>query len=225
MGRTKLGQAAALTTREVAAFLGWTRTTSFPVRDEVIARLSFECGLRATEIARVRWWMAVDERRRVRPRLHLHAAATKGGYGARRLLIERKGLGRALERLLELEAPEALDGFVVRFWKFSIDPVIRSAAVQAFFRRGYDAIGCEDASSHSGRRTAITAVERRKGLPHAQAFAGHRSMATTGLYVGVDQAGIDQVVREELVVQVPRLVVGKFRMAKAGLQRRRVGVA
>jgi len=184
------------------------------VRNEVMARLSFECGLRATEIGRVRWWMAYTPAGHLRARLQLHATATKGGYGSRSLVIVPTGLGAALDRLRASRPTVLPEGFVIRFRKGSINPVIRSAAVQAFFRAGFDAIGLPEASSHSGRRTAITQVARAVGLKNAQVFAGHRSLATTARYEEPDYAAIDRVVAARLVVQLPR----KLAMAKASLR-------
>src|SRR5438132_2990992 len=167
-----LGQAAALDATEQRAFLRWVLTTKDPMRNDVIARLSFECGLRATEIGRVRWWMAYGPGWRLRHRLLLHATATKGGYGSRTLAIVPAGLGRALDQLRATRPTATPAGFVIRFRKGSIDPIIRSAAVQAFFRAGFNAIGLPEASSHSGRRTAITQMARALGLKNAQVFAG-----------------------------------------------------
>lgn len=211
-GRRRLGQAAALDERQQRAFLAWVMTTAYPARNEVITRLSFECGLRATEISRVRWWMACDPYWRLRPRLQLHASATKGGYGRRDLRIVPGSLGAAFERLRAELRPDRDDRIVV-FRKHSIDPVIRSQAVQVFFRQGFDAIGAVEASSHSGRRTAITLVSRALGLKNAQVFAGHRSAATTALYEEPDYPAIDRVVEERLAVRLPRVM----RMAKASL--------
>jgi integrase/recombinase XerD len=214
-GRTKLGQAPILTPAHVRLFLQWVASTAYVERNEVIARLSFECGVRATEIARVTWAMAVTKDWRPRPRLQLHRFATKGGYGARELRIVPAGLGAALGRLLDAMPPRDDKGPIVQFRKFSVDPVIRSKAVQAFFRRGYDAIGLDEASSHSGRRTAITLMARAVGLRNAQVFAGHRSLATTARYEEPDHSAMDRVVAEQLVVQAPRVL--RPQMAKAGL--------
>lgn len=220
-GRTKLGQAPILRPADQREFLQWVASTSFVERNEVIARLSFECGVRATEIARVAWHMAVGPNWRVRPRLQLHRTATKGNYGGRELRIVPHGLGAALERLLDTLPPRDLRGFVIQFRKFSVDAVIRSKAVQAFFRRGYDAIGLDEASSHSGRRTAITLVARTVGLKNAQTFAGHRSLATTARYEEPDYLAIDRVVAEQLVVSAPRVLDVRPRMAKASIGGRR----
>ena len=213
-GRTKLGQAPTLEAADRREFLAWCATTSYAARNEVIARLSFECGLRAVEIGNVRWSMAYEPGWRQRPRLKLHARASKGGYGGRDLRIVPNALGLALEQLRELEPPRDDRGFIVQFRKHSVEPAIRSKAVQAVFRFGYDAIGLEEASSHSGRRTAITLMARTVGIKNAQKFAGHRAVATTLLYEEPDHKAIDRVVDEQLAISGPRL----FKMAKAGLR-------
>jgi integrase/recombinase XerD len=217
-GRTKQGQAPVLQTAHKRAFLAWVATTAFPLRNEVMARLSFECGVRATEIGRVRWWMVYEPDWRLRPRLQLHASATKGGYGGRSLRIVPHGLGAALERLRAAMVPPDARGFIVHFRKQSVDAIPRSTAVQAFFRDGYDAIGLPEASSHSGRRTAITLMSRTVGLKNAQVFAGHRSLATTARYEEPEYDAIDRVVAEQLVVSASQVIdVRRPVMAKASL--------
>jgi len=217
-GRTKQGQAPILEPAHQRAFLAWVATTTFALRNDVIARLSFECAARATEIGRLRWWMAYDPEWRLRPRLQLHASASKGGYSGRSLCIVPHGLGAALERLRVAVAPRDARGFIVHFRKHSVDPVTRSSAVQAFFRAGYDAIGLREASSHSGRRTAITRVSRAVGLKNAQVFAGHRRVATTAVYEDPAYDVIDRVVTELLVVSAAQGIdVGRPVMAKASL--------
>jgi integrase len=215
-GRTKLGQAPILAAGEIRELLAHVASTSAPARDEVIVRLNVECGLRATEIGRVTWDMAFGPAWRLRPRLKLHRTATKGGYGGRELRIVPHGLGVALEKLLEVEPPRDPEFLILRFRKHSIDPVIRSKAVQAKFREWYDAIGLEEHSSHSGRRTSITLIARATGLKNAQTFAGHRSLATTARYEEPDHAAIDRVVAEQLVVNAPRVL--RPQMVKASLR-------
>jgi integrase len=118
-------------------------------------------------------------------------------------------------------APRDERGFIVQFRKYSVDAIQRSSAVQAFFRAGYDAIGLREASSHSGRRTAITLVSRAVGLKNAQVFAGHRRLATTAVYEQPAYYLIDRVVTEQLVVSAARVInVGRPVMAKASLDGR-----
>lgn len=213
-GRTKLGQAPTLETRDIRELLAWCATTAYPKRNEVIVRLNVECGLRAVEIGNVRWSMAFAPGWQLRPRLQLHRTASKGGYGGRDLRIVPAALGAALLELRQESEPRDERLFVVHFRKHSTEPHIRSRAVQAMFRAGYDAIGLEEHSSHSGRRTAITLLARSVGIKNAQKFAGHRSVATTLRYEEPDTKAIDRVVSEQLAISGPRL----FKMAKAGLR-------
>ena len=60
-----------------------------------------------------------------------------------------------------------------------------------FFKSAYKAVGLEGCSSHSGRRTFITkaarAVYRAGGsLLDVQRLAGHRTIASTQVYVEYD---------------------------------------
>jgi len=215
-GRTKLGQAPILERADMRAFLAWCATTAYPERNAVIARLSFECGLRAVEIGNVRWEMVYGPEWQLRARLQLHRTASKGGYGGRDLRIVPHALGLALEQLRAVDEPQHEKLFVVHFRKYSTEAVVRSKAVQAVFRFGYDAIGLQEASSHSGRRTAITLMSRAVGIKNAQTFAGHRSVATTLRYEEPDRKAIDRVVAEQLAVHGPRVL----KMAKAGLHDR-----
>ena len=210
-GRRKLGQAPILEPRDKRAFLARCASP----RDEVMARFSFECGLRATEIGRVRWFMVIDPDGRVRPRMKLHHSASKGGYGGREVRIS-PALAIALETLWQAAAPRDDRGFVIQFRKHSTDTQIRSKSVQAFFRATYDEAGLREASSHSGRRTAITDIARALGLKNAQTFAGHRSVATTARYEEPEYAAIDRLV-DELVVNAPRLVMAKASLHNGGV--------
>lgn len=218
-GRTKEGKAPRLTRSQQLEFLDWVETTAYPLRNRVIALLSFECCCRATEIARACWSMAFDPYGRLRSHLKLPKRATKGGYGARELYIDRDSLGAAL---LELrgdakDVDVAPSTYMVTFRKKSNEPVMRSKAVQAFFRQGFNEIDLPEASSHSGRRTGITLMARAQGLENAQEFAGHRDIATTAGYVDPDHDAIDRVVREQLVVRGPRLLGIRPRMLKVDL--------
>ncbi|HEV8474620.1 MAG TPA: site-specific integrase [Methylomirabilota bacterium] len=215
-GRTKQGQAPILERADMRAFIAWCASTAYPERNEVIARLSFECGLRAVEIGNVRWEMAYGPEWQLRPRLQLHATASKGGYGGRDLRIVPNALGLALEQLRAVARPHHEHLFVVHFRKQSTEAVMRSKAVQAVFRFGFDAIGLDEASSHSGRRTAITLMSRAVGIRNAQTFAGHRNVATTLRYEEPDHTAIDRVVAEQLAVHGPRML----KMAKAALHDR-----
>ena len=64
-------------------------------------------------------------------------------------------------------------------------------AIAVWFRTRYAEIGIEGASSHSGRRTFITAAARKiteagGSLRDVQQLAGHASLATTQAYIEGD---------------------------------------
>ncbi len=220
-GVRKRGKAPQLTREQKVDFLTWTTGTWWPTRNMVVALLSFECGLRPIEIARAEWGMAFDPTWRLRPRLRLHNFATKGGYGARDLRISPATLGVALEQLLDERPPMGARQLMIEFRKGGVDEYDRSRRVQEFFRAGYDALGLDEHSSYSGRRTAITQLYLLKGQREAQVFAGHRSAATTAGYIDVDQLSIDRVIDEHLAVRLPRVL----KMAKASVSDRTPRVA
>jgi len=225
-GVTKRGQAPALTREERSACYAVARQSTFPLRNLVILRCSFECSMRAIEIGELRWWMVYDKLWQLRSWMDLHADATKGGYGGRKLPVRPGGLGLALERLRTTIEPDDRERFVCTFKKHATDRDVRSASVQRILRETFDAAGVPDASSHSGRRTGINEMYDRGGLKEAQLFAGHRSPATTMRYVLGKQKLIEQVVDEYLVIEEPARVLHAVRprMAKAGLDSRRANV-
>ena len=62
------------------------------------------------------------------------------------------------------------------------------ASITEWFRRMYDDLGFEGASSHSGRRTFITRAARKVvgvggSLRDVQQLAGHASLGTTQRYI------------------------------------------
>ena len=61
-----------------------------------------------------------------------------------------------------------------------------SQTIQGLFRELYESAGISNASSHSGRRTFITALsEKGVSVRVIQALARHSSLATTQRYIDV----------------------------------------
>ncbi len=170
------------------------RTAYMPARNSAIVRLSFEAWLRATEMVRLRWRMVTDAGGRLRDVLRLENTASKGHTGGRVIPLT-PGTVAALEQLLHDAAPVDPDALILRFRKASIDPVTRSQAVQALFRRWYRDLGYRGATSHSGRRTGITTAARglaetpHTSLRDVQTLAGHASITTTQRYIDPNPEG------------------------------------
>jgi integrase/recombinase XerD len=155
-------------------------------RDRVIILLSVKAGLRACEIARLEWSMVLDARGRVADCLAVSDAIAKK-RGGRRIPMH-PNLGRALVAL--------------KRGSVTVGPVVRSArggcmrptSIVNWFAALFASLELEGCSSHSGRRSFITAAARNAhktgcSLRDVQLLAGHRSIQVTQGYIDGDTRG------------------------------------
>jgi integrase/recombinase XerD len=162
-------------------------------RNKAIVLLSFKAGLRAGEIAALKWEMILDATGRVGRFIELPACVAKKGSG------RRIPLGPELSAALRL---------LLRQQHTSKGPVIRSSrgrhmtakAVVNWFTALYRRAGFEGCSSHSGRRTFVTRAARlitKAGgsLRDVQQLAGHRSIQTTQGYIEGDAQAQHRLIR------------------------------
>jgi integrase len=158
-----------------------------PARDRVMILLSVRAGLRAAEIAQLRWSMVLDASGRI--------GDTLGVIDQ----IAKKRRGRNIPVHPELRA--ALHALMSQTGE-SDGPVITSArggamqpnSIVNWFVALFAVLGIDGCSSHSGRRTFITQAARnvhRAGcsLRDVQLLAGHRSIETTQRYIDGHTAG------------------------------------
>ena len=178
-------QAKQLTPAMQKRLLRHVERSSDPDRSRVIVLLALKAGLRACEIARLEWSMVLDARGRVGTAIEVHDR------------IAKKGGGRRIPLHPELRA--ALAQYRKR--TDGKGPIVKSArggglapnSIVNWFVVLFDKLGFEGCSSHSGRRTFITAAARslaRSGgsLRDIQLLAGHRSIETTQHYIDGDTA-------------------------------------
>jgi len=176
-------QAGVIVPSVLRLMLAQTRHSRFPERDCVIVLLSVRAGLRAAEIAQLDWSMVLDARGQV------------GGTVTVRDTIAKKGSGRRIPMHPDLQRALC----VLKRQSESVGPVIRSArggamrpnSIVNWFVQLFVELGIPGCSSHSGRRTFITAAARnahRAGcsLRDVQLLAGHRSIETTQRYIDGD---------------------------------------
>ena len=184
-------QAKTLTKPQIDAVLGYLASTRHPVRNRVIFLLSVKAGLRAKEIASLQWAMVTDAEGALTDAISLTDSASKGKRGGRVIPINKEL--RAALAPLRAEADKAVrpSPYVVtseRSLKTS------SYAIVNKFGSWYRALGFTGASSHSGRRTAITNWARKistvgGSLRDVQMLAGHSALSTTQRYIeGAEEA-------------------------------------
>ena len=176
-------QAQRITPPMLNRMLRYAAQSKQPARDKVIVLLSVKAGLRACEIANLEWSMVVDARGKVADTLAVRDAIAKRGAGRR--IPMHPELRRALTNLKKKVDP--------------CGPVIASAkgghfrpnSIVNWFAAMFTELGFNGCSSHSGRRSFITAAARslhRSGcsLRDVQLLAGHPSIETTERYIDGD---------------------------------------
>jgi integrase len=124
------------------------------VRNRVILLLSVKAGLRAKEIASLKWVMVTGADGKIGRAIHLPDSASKGRSG--RVLPLNADLRLALVAWMEVARPRRSE-FVISTER--ADQTSAQAIVN-LFASWYEQLGFAGASSHSGRRTFITNESR-----------------------------------------------------------------
>jgi len=173
-------QAKVITPAQLRAALKRVRAGRHPARDQVMLLLSHKAGLRAAEIAGVTWPMLLDSSGALAEHIALENSICKKGSG--RLIPVHPDLRSAL---LRLRRETGSAGHVI---KSERGERMRATSVVNWLRALYADLALQGCSSHSGRRSFITACARtlaRTGgsLRDVQMLAGHRDLATTQKYI------------------------------------------
>jgi len=191
-------QAKILTKGQDDSLTAFLLTRRHGLRDQTVFLLSVRAGLRAKEVANLRWAMLLTPEGEVSNEIHLTDNASKGRSG--RVIPLNKQLRINLVKLLEV----AKQGRGFDFEKSYVITTERSAqtspqAVVNMFKRWYNDVGLLGCSSHSGRRTFITNAARKistvgGSLRDVQMLAGHASLAVTQRYIEGDSEARQKIV-------------------------------
>ena len=183
-------QAKILTKKQIDQLLWYVSTLRHAQRNELIVLLSVRAGLRAKEIAELKWAMLTDADGEIADSIHLTDIASKGRSG--RIIPMNTQLRLKLQDWLEVAAKQR--GFDIA--SSHVITTERSARTQAqaivnMFATWYSDVGLIGCSSHSGRRTFITNAARKissvgGSLRDVQILAGHSSLAVTQRYIEGD---------------------------------------
>jgi integrase len=187
-------QAKVLSENQTRAVLAYLTTTSSPIRNRAVFLLSIKAGLRAKEIAALKWSMVTDADGEIDHVIALQDIASKGRSGG--VLPMNADLRKALIDLHAATRHNACEDHVIQTARS------RHTSAQVIvntMRDWYQKLGFKGCSSHSGRRTFITNAARKissvgGSMRDVQALARHSSLAMTQRYIDVDSEAQRKVV-------------------------------
>lgn len=180
-------QAKTLSKAQVEAVSSYLGSLRHGLRNRTVFLLSVRAGLRAKEIAQLRWTMILGSDGEVGDTINLTDDASKGRSG--RVIPLNRGLRSNLITLYEQDRQrkgfDPASSHVIRTERSNRTS---PQAIVNSFSRWYGDMGLVGCSSHSGRRTFITNAARRistvgGSLRDVQVLAGHSSLQTTQRYI------------------------------------------
>jgi integrase/recombinase XerD len=188
------GKAAVLSATQIRTVLRVARGRErFAPRSAAAFALSVGLGLRAKELAALRWSDMFEESGAAREVLHLKAAYTKGER-TRDAYLSSPQLRRVLGEYHARCRPPDLGAPLFRSQKGGH---LTPGSMTRFLKQLYRDAGLPGASSHSGRRTLITRLaERGVDLKAISAIAGHASVRTTAMYVENNPTRLSRILQD-----------------------------
>jgi integrase/recombinase XerD len=187
-------QAKVLNDRQIRTVITYLSATRHPIRNRLIFLLSVRAGLRAKEIAALRWSMVTDAEGWIGDVIRLPDSASKGRSGGTLPMAKhlRDALTAWAQHLGTIQ-PERHVIRTVRAERTSAQAIVN------MFDVWYHALGFDGCSSHSGRRTFITNAARNIGrfggsLRDVQMLARHSSLGMTQAYIEIDSDAMRRVV-------------------------------
>jgi len=191
------GRAAVLSPAQVRHVFRVARARGrHAARAEAALAMSIGLGLRAMELASLRWADVYDAEGKVRPVLHLRAAYTKGGR-TRDVFVSSPALRRVLATYGERDWLGGVAVSQAPLFASQKGGPMTAASMARFLKALYAEAGIAGASSHSGRRTLITRLaERGVDLKAIAEIAGHTSIRTTAMYVEANPRRLARILQE-----------------------------
>ncbi len=198
-------QAKVLSDKQFAAVWNLVETSRHPARNRVILLLSFKAGLRAKEIATLRWRHVCDAEGEIGDSINIENIGSKGSSGGRTIPLNsvladclfelrnaaglknyKPATGAAVVYVDSMGTPPGMDTPVIITERNKTG--VAAQVIVNTFGRWFRDLGFEGASSHSGRRTFITRaakgiVAAGGSLRDVQQLAGHSSLQTTQRYI------------------------------------------
>ena len=160
-------------------------------RNRAMILISYLAGMRVGEIAALKIGDVLDANNEVKSEIWLKADQTKGNKGRKVIFGERlrKEIRIYLDSLKKLDAHQPLIYSQRNRNGFNANNLGQE------FKRIYEKANISGATSHSGRRTFITNLANKGiGVRLLQVLAGHKSIATTQIYIDVNDEMLKEAV-------------------------------
>lgn len=175
-------QAKTFTAKELRRVLDYVATRKHAARNRAMILMTHYAGMRVGEVASLKIRDVVDRDELTKREIRLDAQQTKGNNTRIVFVSERlrKELTVYLATVTKIGPDAPLFGTQKRT-AFTANTLCQA------FNEIYKMAGIDGATSHSGRRSFITALAA-KGISVRvlAALAGHRSIATTQAYIDVN---------------------------------------
>lgn len=185
-------KAKTLSSKQFDLLLHSLTKTRHPLRNRMVFLLSFKQGLRAKEIASLKWSMVTDAEGNLIDHINLPNTASKGQTSGRMIPLAKQ----TAETLAELYHSRTKKGSQLQIKASASDfvitsersPSMSSTAIINLMKGIFVQNNLDGCSSHSGRRTAITnwarkVTEAGGSLKDVQQLAGHSALSQTQGYI------------------------------------------
>ena len=191
------GRAAVLSSSQVKHVFRVAKARDrHAARAEAALALSIGLGLRAKELASLRWSDVFDADGHVRRVVHLKAAYTKGAR-TRDVFVSSPALRRVLEKYGERDWLGSARASQAALFASQKGGPMTACSMARFLKAPYAEAGVAGASSHSGRRTLITRLaERGVDLKAIAMIAGHTSIRTTAMYIEANPTRLARILQD-----------------------------
>ena len=186
------GQAIALDANNHAKMMDYLRTTRFQARDICIYLLTIRAGMRIGSVAGLMLDDVINSDGSLKEVVVLRRSITKGAKTITAYLSHPE-LKEALEDYLKERGNKRVENLFVSQKGSAFSP----NSLSQLMLKHYNNAGIEGASSHSGRRTAITNWLKNGGdIVAVSKLAGHSSILTTQRYVHHNQEELMSLVSQ-----------------------------
>lgn len=192
------GRAAVLTASQVRQVFKVARSRGrHAARAEAVLAVSMGLGLRAKELAALKWSdFYQGENNVLRVTVHLAAAYTKGGR-PRDVFLSSPALRGVLKRYCATRMVSGTPRAHAPLFPSQKAGPMTASSMARFLKTLYAEAGIVGASSHSGRRTLITRLaERGVDLKAIAQIAGHTSIRTTAVYVESNPTRLARILQD-----------------------------